>query len=36
MEIDKLRSRSLLGDLSELRALVKLEEGYRYATDTAD
>jgi hypothetical protein len=36
MEIDKLRSRSLLGDLSGLGALVKLEEGYRYATDCGD
>lgn len=36
MEIDKLRSRSLLGDLSGLGALVKLEEGYRYATDSGD
>jgi hypothetical protein len=36
MEIDKLRSRSLLGDLSEMGALAKLEEGYRYATDTGD
>src|ERR1700730_1039380 len=36
MEIDKLRSRSLLGNLSEMDALVKLEEGHRYAIDTGD
>lgn len=36
MEIDKLRSRSLLGNLSELDAVVKLEEGHRYATDSGD
>jgi hypothetical protein len=36
MEIDKLRSRPLLGDLSELDAVVKLEEGHRYATKSGD
>lgn len=36
MEIDKLRSRSWLGNLSELEAVVKLEEGHRYANDTGD
>jgi len=36
MEIDKLRSRSLLGNLSELDAVVTLEEGHRYATDSGD
>jgi hypothetical protein len=36
MEIDKLRSRPLLGDLTEIDTVVKLEEGHRYATRTGD